>query len=148
MKIVPTKKLSFDFESSTQENPEEYEVIEETPVKEDEILSSDIMAREIQRLSLRLRSSTPCKNFIQIISFFFEFHFFFVQVYDVPVLDNQSSKPATLHLSQVVNRVSRCNYVLRRYVREAQKYSPKQEEIRPITKPFSSLQSHESILII
>ncbi len=68
-------------------------------------------------------------------------------MYTVPVLDNQPSKPATLHLSQVVNRVSRCNHVLRRFVREAQKYSPKPDEIRPIAKPFSSLQSHESIFI-
>jgi hypothetical protein len=71
-------------------------------------------------------------------------------VYNVPVLDNQASKPATLHLSQVVNRVSRCNYVLRRFVREAQKYSPKPDEIRSasqviLPKPFSSLQSHESM---
>lgn len=43
-------------------------------------------------------------------------------MYNVPVVDNQPSKPAALHLSQVVNRVSRCNYVLRRFVREAQKY--------------------------
>ncbi len=56
-------------------------------------------------------------------------------MYDIPVYDNQSTKPATLHLSQVVNRVSRCNYVLRRFVREAQKYSP---------KPVRSLSSHES----
>ena len=41
---------------------DEHEVIEETPVKEDEMLPSDLMAREIQRLSLRLRSSTPCKS--------------------------------------------------------------------------------------
>jgi hypothetical protein len=68
-------------------------------------------------------------------------------VYNVSVLDNQPSKPATLHLSQVVNRVSRCNYVLRRFVREAQKYSPKPDDLRPISKPFSSLQSHESISI-
>ncbi len=73
-------------------------------------------------------------------------------MYNVPVLDTQPSKPATLHLSQVVNRVSRCNYVLRRFVREAQKYSPKPDEIRPasqpiLSKPFSSLQSHESIFI-
>jgi hypothetical protein len=73
-------------------------------------------------------------------------------VYNVPVLDNQPSKPATLHLSQVVNRVSRCNYVLRRFVREAQKYSPKSDEIRSVSQPissktFSSSQSHESMFI-
>lgn len=70
MKTIPIKKRSFDFDttstvSSTQEIRAEHEVVEETPVKEDEngndILPSDIMAREIQRLSLRLRSSTPCK---------------------------------------------------------------------------------------
>jgi hypothetical protein len=62
----------------------------------------------------------------------------------------QTRKPATVHLSQVVNRVSRCNYVLRRFVREAQKYSPKLNEIQSLSqpnlpKPFSSLQSHESM---
>ena len=71
-------------------------------------------------------------------------------MYNVPVLDNQPSRPATLHLSQVVNRVSRCNYVLRRFVREAQKFSPKLNEIhrpasQPIpSKPYSSFQSHDS----
>lgn len=74
----------------------------------------------------------------------------FLVVYNVPVGENQSSKPVTLHLSQVVNRVSRCNYVLRRFVREAQKYSPKQlEDKRPASQPiqsktFLSSQSHES----
>ncbi len=72
-------------------------------------------------------------------------------MYNVPVLDNQSTKPTTLHLSQVVNRVSRCNYVLRRFVREAQKYSPKPDEIRSASKPLlllkppTSLHSHESM---
>jgi hypothetical protein len=70
VKIIPIKKLSFDFDpsntvSSSQEIIGEHEVIEETPVKEDDngndMLPADIMAREIQRLSLRLRSSTPCK---------------------------------------------------------------------------------------
>ncbi|CAF1688049.1 unnamed protein product, partial [Adineta ricciae] len=138
VKIIPIKKLSFDFNASdTNSTVQERtnntrEVIEETPVKEDEnpndILPSDMMAREIQRLSVRLRSATP--------------------LYNVPVIDNQSSKPTTLHLSQVVNRVSRCNYVLRRFVREAQKYSPKPDEIRPSSqpipsRPFTSIQSHE-----
>ncbi|CAF0942689.1 unnamed protein product [Adineta steineri] len=139
VKIIPIRKLSHDFDtssamsSSSQEIVEEHhEAVEETPVKEDDnvndLLSSDIMAREIQRLSLRLRSATP--------------------LYNVPVFDHQSSKPATLHLSQVVNRVSRCNYVLRRFVREAQKYSPKLDEKRPASQPitaksFASLQSHE-----
>jgi len=137
VKIIPIKKISFDFDesstvSSTQDIIEENEAVEETPIKEEDngndMLPADIMAREIQRLSLRLRSSTP--------------------LYNVSVLDNQPSKPATLHLSQVVNRVSRCNYVLRRFVREAQKYSLKPDEIRSasqpiISKPFSSLQSHE-----
>lgn len=82
----------------------------------------------------------------------FDYALFSLIVYNVPVIDNQSSKPTTLHLSQVVNRVSRCNYVLRRFVREAQKYSPKPDEIRPSSqpipsRPFTSIQSHESILI-
>ncbi|CAF3149207.1 unnamed protein product [Rotaria socialis] len=137
VKIIPIKKLSFDIDASntalsSQTIKEENEFVEETPVKEEDetsdMLPADIMAREIQRLSLRLRSTTP--------------------LYNVPVLDNQSNKPTTLHLSQVVNRVSRCNYVLRRFVREAQKYSPKSNEIlsssQPIlSKPFSSSQSHE-----
>jgi hypothetical protein len=130
VKTIPIKKISFDYDrSSAVALTEENEVIEETPIKENELLPSDIMAREIQRLSLRLRSSTP--------------------LYNVPVLDNQPSKPATLHLSQVVNRVSRCNYVLRRFVREAQKFSPKPDEIhrpasQPIpSKPFSTFQSHD-----
>jgi len=78
------------------------------------------MTRDIQRLTLRLRSTIP--------------------LYDIPIYDNQSTKPATLHLSQVVNRVSRCNYVLRRFVREAQKYSSKPNEV---SKPALSHQSHE-----
>ncbi len=67
-------------------------------------------------------------------------------MYDIPVFDNQSTKPAPLHLSQVVNRVSRCNYVLRRFVREAQKYSPKPKQIQVIPKPVFSIPSHESIV--
>lgn len=70
-------------------------------------------------------------------------------MYNVPVVESQPNKPTTLHLSQVVNRVSRCNYVLRRFVREAEKYSPKPDEIRSSSQPvisqtLSSLQSHES----
>jgi hypothetical protein len=67
VKIIPIKKLSFDFDTSSTVSSlqEEKEAIEETPIKEEEngndMLQSDIMAREIQRLSLRLRSSTPCK---------------------------------------------------------------------------------------
>jgi hypothetical protein len=68
-------------------------------------------------------------------------------VYDIPVYDNQATKPTILHLSQVVNRVSRCNYVLRRFVREAQKYSPKSNELQLVSKPTLSLQSHESIFV-
>ncbi|CAF1229385.1 unnamed protein product [Rotaria sp. Silwood1] len=137
VKIIPIKKLSFDFDtsstiSSSQVTIQDNEFVEETPIKEDDdgndMLPSDIMAREIQRLSLRLRSSTS--------------------MYNVPVLENQPSKPVTLHLSQVVNRVSRCNYVLRRFVREAQKYSPKLDEIRSASQPilskaFTSSQSYE-----
>ena len=55
MKIIPI----YDCNRSSEEN----EVIEETPIKESELCPSDLMAREIQRLSLRLRSSTPCKIF-------------------------------------------------------------------------------------
>ncbi len=64
MKIVPIKKISFDYDpSSAVTSIEENEVIEETPIKESDLLPSDIMAREIQRLALRLRSSTPRKKF-------------------------------------------------------------------------------------
>ncbi len=66
-------------------------------------------------------------------------------MYDIPVYDNQSTKPVPLHLSQVVNRVSRCNYVLRRFVREAQKYSSKSNELQSMSQPTLSFQSHESI---
>jgi hypothetical protein len=151
VKTIPIKKISFDYDrSSAVALTEENEVIEETPIKENELLPSDIMAREIQRLSLRLRSSTPRKRFFihqKVIVHCL------ISVYNVPVLDNQPSKPATLHLSQVVNRVSRCNYVLRRFVREAQKFSPKLDEIhrpasQPIpSKPFSTFQSHDSKFI-
>jgi len=66
VKIIPIKKLSFDFDTSnTISSTEQNEVIEETPVKEDDMLPSDIMAREIQRLSLRLRSATPRKISIE-----------------------------------------------------------------------------------
>ncbi len=74
MKIIPIKKLSFDFDTSnTILSTEQNEIVEETPVKEDDMLPSDIMAREIQRLSLRLRSSTPRKISIEndYDSFFF-----------------------------------------------------------------------------
>lgn len=75
-------------------------------------------------------------------------------MYNVPVLDHQPVKPATLHLSQVVNRVSRCHYVLRRYVREAEKFSPKPIDKRPASQPVNiatltttstSIQSQESM---
>ena len=78
VKIVPVKKLSFDFDvsntaSSSQDVIEENEVVEETPVKEDsdgnDMIPSDVMAREIQRLSLRLRSSTPRKISIDEVCF-------------------------------------------------------------------------------
>lgn len=76
VKIIPTKKLSFDLDTSgtmsiSHEMTEDYESVEETPVKEEndgnEMLPSDIMAREIQRLSLRLRSSAQCKILIREI---------------------------------------------------------------------------------
>lgn len=136
---TPVKKLL-----STEKPRDSSEAIEETPIKDDTDLStSDMMAREIQRLSLRLRSSNPRTNiehkpFIQSI-------IDFILVYNVPVVDNQSSKPTALHLSQVVNRVSRCNYVLRRFVREAQKYHSQTDEIRSASQPVVSLsQSSDS----
>lgn len=123
------------------------EVIEETPVKDDDVetenMPSDKMMRDIQRLSVRLRSTIPCT---------IDFHlanptqtFLFISVFDIPVTINHTAKPATLHLSQVANRVSRCNYVLRHFVREAQKYSPKLTEIQVINEPAPLSQSHESM---
>jgi hypothetical protein len=86
VKIIPIKKLSFDFEpSSTVSLTEENEVIEETPIKENDLLPSDIMAREIQRLSLRLRSSTPCKKM-----FFFLSRNFIDQSFDFSVQCSRS----------------------------------------------------------
>ena len=60
-------------------------------------------------------------------------------MYHIPIQDTQANKPTTLHLSQVVNRVSRCNYVLRRYVRQAQESSP---------KTTLSVPPHESNIIL
>ena len=158
VKIIPIQKLSYEFNpsnrmASSRAATEENLAIEETPVKEDDYVgdtsASETMAREIQRLSLRLRSSTPCKRghpaWGQIDKLFSDL----LAVYNVPILEIPASRPGTLHLSQVVNRVSRCHYVLRRYVREAEKYSPKPEEKRPMSQPIfsktSSLsQSHES----
>jgi hypothetical protein len=51
------KKLLYEFDTSTSSQ----EIIEETPVKEDDTISSDKMTRDIQRLSHRLRSSIPRK---------------------------------------------------------------------------------------
>ena len=52
--------------ASSRPVTEENQAIEETPVKEDDYAgdtsASETMAREIQRLSLRLRSSTPRKR--------------------------------------------------------------------------------------
>ncbi|CAF0966577.1 unnamed protein product [Adineta steineri] len=123
---TPMKKLSCKLDTSTIISTSQ-EVIEETPVKdkhiENETIPSDRMARDIQKLTLRLRSSVP--------------------LFDIPIMDNQPTKPTTLHLSQVVNRVSRCNHVLRHFVREAQKYSPKSNEIQLTSKPILSLPPHE-----
>ncbi|UJR32207.1 hypothetical protein I4U23_019672 [Adineta vaga] len=84
---TPMKKLSSELNKSSTTQ----EIIEETPIKNDDventIVSSDKMMRDIQRLSLRLRSTIP--------------------LLDIHVSSSQSTKPATLHLSQVVNRVSR-----------------------------------------
>lgn len=63
-------------------------------------------------------------------------------MYDKPIFNNQSTRTTALHLSQVANRVSRCNYVLRHFVKEAQKYSIKSNEAQ--SKSTVSTQSHES----
>jgi hypothetical protein len=158
VKIIPIQKLSYEFNpsnrmASSRTTTEDNLAIEETPVKEDDYAgdtsASETMAREIQRLSLRLRSSTPRKFGRPALSSIDKLFSGLLAVYNVPVLENPASRPATLHLSQVVNRVSRCHYVLRRYVREAEKYSPKPEEKRPASQPiFSKMnslsQSHES----
>ncbi|CAF1072824.1 unnamed protein product [Adineta ricciae] len=120
---TPMKKSSSKFETPTTKQ----EVIEETPVKDDDVetenMPSDKMMRDIQRLSVRLRSTIP--------------------LFDIPVTISHTMKPATLHLSQVANRVSRCNYVLRHFVREAQKYSPKLTEIQVANEPALLSQSYE-----
>lgn len=117
IKIIPIQTINYECNRSNHiPSNEEKRIVEETPVKEEDN-TSDTMAREIQRLSLRMRSSNP--------------------MYNVPVLDHQPVKPATLHLSQVVNRVSRCHYVLRRYVREAEKFSPKPIDKRPASQPVN-----------
>lgn len=115
---TPMKKISSKSTTNQIESKSNDHIIEDTPVKqlvdiELDNQTSDKMTRDIQRLAVRLRSTIP--------------------LYDIPVSDSQSSKPTTLHLSQVVNRVSRCNYVLRRFVREAEKYS-----IKPTTQSVPS----------
>ena len=59
MKKPSTELVSLVVHSSTQE------IIEETPVKdegnENETIPSDKMTRDIQRLTVRLRSSNPCE---------------------------------------------------------------------------------------
>jgi hypothetical protein len=59
------KKTSLEFNTSIITSSSK-EIIEETPVKEEDDIEndtilSDKMARDIQRLSHRLRSSMPCK---------------------------------------------------------------------------------------
>ena len=67
VKLIPIQRSTYEFDSSSmtsssQDTIDENHVVEETPVKDDEqayeILPSEAMSREIQRLSLRLRSST------------------------------------------------------------------------------------------
>jgi len=128
IKLIPIQTFSTNVVDRTKTSVDENFIVEETPMKEETPSSNELLAREIQRLSLRLRSSTP--------------------LYNVPVMfESQTNKPATLHLSQVVNRVSRCHYVLRRYVREAEKYCPKPEEKLTTTvstgKTLLSNPSHE-----
>ena len=153
IKLIPIQTFSYEHNTynrmiSTEEN----HIVEETPIKEEDSMSSDAMAREIQRLSLRLRSSTPSivrnNTYYTMMTLTID-----ILVYNVTSLDQQPLKPATLHLSQVVNRVSRCHYVLRRYVREAEKCSPKPNEKRPASQPLisintSTLPSQESKLMV
>lgn len=119
------------------------EIIEETPVKdegnENETISSEKMTRDIQRLAHRLRSSLPCKYFLSLLKLVIQL-ISLLSVYHLPIHETQANKPTTLHLSQVVNRVSRCNYVLRRFVRQAQQCSPKATTL--------SLPPHESNIIL
>jgi len=120
---TPMKKLSSKSSvNKIESKSNDDHVIEETPVKEPDLeldnKTSEKMTRDIQRLAVRLRSTIP--------------------LYDIPVSDSQSSKPTTLHLSQVVNRVSRCNYVLRHFVRQAEKYSSKPTTIITTTQSVPS----------
>ncbi|CAF2573264.1 unnamed protein product [Rotaria sp. Silwood2] len=123
---TPMKEISYEFDRSNKTFLSK-EIIEETPVKEEDIenetMSSDRMARDIQRLAHRLRSSIP--------------------LYDISIYENQSTKPTTVHLSQIVNRVTRCNYVLRHFVNEAQKYLSNSNETQLTSKSILSLQSHK-----
>lgn len=119
MKKPSTELSSLVVNSSTQE------IIEETPVKDEgNENESDKMTRDIQRLAVRLRSSHP-RQFLCRSPPSFGSLFSSSLVYHIPIQETQANKPTTLHLSQVVNRVSRCNYVLRRFVRQAQESSPK-----------------------
>jgi hypothetical protein len=71
VKIVSTQKSSHDVNvsnriDSSRNVTDEPRIVEETPIKDDDhindVLPTETMAREIQRLSLRLRSSTPRKH--------------------------------------------------------------------------------------
>lgn len=65
---TPMKKVSKEVNISISTSSTSKEIIEETPIKdennENDSISSDKMSREIQRLSHRLRSSIPGMVFI------------------------------------------------------------------------------------
>jgi hypothetical protein len=78
---TPMKKTSLVLNTSIRSSSSK-EIIEETPVKEEEIenenISSDKMTRDIQRLNHRLRSSIPCKEIRKTIFISLEFFLFSV----------------------------------------------------------------------
>jgi hypothetical protein len=82
----------------------------------------------------RLRSTIPGEDCVSMEIQIERMNFFFFIVFDVPVYDNRSTKPAPLHLSQVVNRVSRCNYVLRHLCTRSTEIFPETCSITLITR--------------
>jgi hypothetical protein len=74
------KKTSLEVNTSIK-NSSSQEIIEETPIKDEDIendtISTDKMTRDIQRLSHRLRSSIPCKLFHNRIDYSMKIKFIF-----------------------------------------------------------------------
>jgi hypothetical protein len=66
------KKTSYELSRSIVTSSSSQEIIEETPMKdENDIIPTEKMTRDIQRLALRLRSSIPCKIKVEKIILIF-----------------------------------------------------------------------------